>query len=191
MIKSFKILRQQKFSILCYIGLIWILSSCQSYNHELITHEELLAHGFYLYGLPNQTVEQSNWHQEIRFRSYDAHCRNLDTIEFYNPLRITYKDSSMLHILTVTISPFEPHWDTTAKDITVIKIEVEWAKDGKLQYYVTGETNAYILLIDTFGNAVTITSQLEVRDLIELIEQLKYVGSEKSTNPWEVACNAN
>ncbi len=176
---------------MCFLCLAWTLNSCQTYTDQLVDQEVLIEKGFYIYSLPNQVAEQNGLKREIRLASFDAHCKNLDTIELHNPIRISYKDSSSHSILNVTISPFDPLWDATTKDIKSLKIKADWAINGEAQYYIVDGTNVWMLLHDRFGNQIVITSQLKIRELIILVNQLKYVGSELKADPWKTACGTN
>lgn len=172
--------------IVVYItALAWTVG-CSPTHPLYPTYEELTRRGFYIYVLPESEVEQRGWLQTVSIWSWDRHCKGIELSETFNPISVTYREQEGTRPeFVITIGPWDMAWDYR-KPTTEVNLDTPWALDGTAVYY----TNANYIRFkfqDRFGIPVQISSRLSINEIVELINQLEYIGPppETVTNPWD------
>jgi len=154
------------------------------------TYDDLIAHGFYVFVLPEDEVEKRGWKQDIQIWSWNVHC-GLLVGDTYNPLQVLYRDTAGERVLDIQLGLWGIVWDYS-KPATKVEVDLksEWSSTGTLIYYTqtTSERLPRRLyhFSDMLGLGVEVRSDFPITETIKLIEQLEYIGPgiETLKNPW-------
>lgn len=155
-----------------------------------LTVQELSDNGFYAYIFSEKIQDELRLIRNISIYSFDWHCVQSGDSR-WNPLKITYTNTSGTAVFSVTISPDDMLFDTAkAKRNQPITLDLSWIPSRKAAYYIL-PSGVALKVTDVFSLDVVITSSLDITEVISLIRQLEYVGAEPSKiiNPWETACS--
>lgn len=154
------------------------------------TRATLIQKGFYIFELPAQDVESRQWEQEIHIGSWDTHCGLLlgDT---YNPLVIIYRNEDGIELFRIQ-QAWRMVWNIGMADrIQEFDLNQEFADPKILTVYTVSAMDSNLSqnlyrFEDWMGYNVDIASSLSVRETVELIRLLEYVGSpiETMNDPW-------
>jgi hypothetical protein len=172
---------------LCIVSLVAV--GC-SKDHPLYpSYEELTQRGFYVYVLPKNEVERRQWSQTVSIWSWNKHCRGIETSETSNPIRIRYDGSQSG--LTLLLGPWSLYWDHR-ESTSEVELETPWTIDGRAVYYEINEDDEdyiHLRFKDRFGIPVQVLSNLPIAEVVQLINQLEYVGPSPRTvtNPWDAS----
>jgi hypothetical protein len=173
-----------RLTVVCVATLV-LVATC-SPDHPLHPdYEELTQRGFYIYVLPESELEQRGWLQTVSIWSWDRHCKGFEVSETFNPISVAYRGQATQPELAITIGPWSMAWDHR-KPTTEVKLDTLWALDSTAVYY-TSDDYIRLKFQDQFGIPVQVSSSLPITELVQLINQLEYIGPppETVTNPWD------
>jgi hypothetical protein len=174
-----------KLTILCIV--LVLLSGCPSKSPLHPKYDELISRGFYVYVLPKHEMEERGWSREISIWSWSRHCQGGEISETFNPIQIDYTGSDSG--LNLMIGPWDMYWDNR-RSTTDINLRTPWALNENAEYYIItedGKDYVHLRFNDRFKIPVQIVSNLSVGEVVQLINQLEYIGPppDTVTNPWD------
>lgn len=150
------------------------VTSSKTDPHNL-TMDEVFEHGFYAYRLSDDFSE--NWQPRISIIGFDFLCWSSDNR--WNPLSIEYRNA---HADVIDIDIFyggSPFFNEQAP-LKVVGMDVYWIPTRTAKYYVDEWSQTKMEMIDTYGNVVTITSNLDIETVKRFVSQLNLVTNGKS-----------
>lgn len=151
------------------------------------SYEELRQRGFYAYVLPEAEVEKRGWSQTVSIWSWDRHCTGVEPSENSNPIRVRYDGPQSG--LTLLLGPWDLYWDHR-KPTSEVSLDTSWAMGGIAVYYVISEDDVdyiHLKFMDRFGIPVQVVSNLFIVEVVQLLNQVEYIGPPPETvaNPWD------
>lgn len=173
-----------RLPVVC-IAILALATMCSPTRPLHPSYEELTQRGFYIFVLPESEVERRGWLQRVTIWSWDRHCKGIEISETFNPISITYRRQATPPEFTITMGPWSMAWDHR-KPTTEVKLDTSWALDGTAVYY-TNDNYISLMFQDRFGIPVQVGSRLSITEVVQLINQLEYIGPppETVTNPWD------
>jgi hypothetical protein len=155
----------------------------------IVTVDDLWAHGYYVYLLPEDQERAGGWTKEISISSYSRECYDADSLG-WNPIFINYARQGE-KLVNLTISFEDQLWDDEARFPTV-PVNVRWS-DTKQAEVNRQEDGASLRIEDRLGMDVVLSSsKLNEEALISLLESLEYQGAVplSSQKPWDTECGS-
>ena len=181
------VLLSYRSGILVLVVTMFIVTTgCTGESHPLNpTFEELMQRGFYVYVLPKSEMEKRGWSQTVSIWSWDRHCTGVEPSETSNPIYVRYEGQQEQPGFALAIGPWDMTWDHR-EPTTEVEIDTQWAANGRAVYYII-EDYAHIRFEDRFGIPVQVGSRLPITEMVQLINQLEYVGppSDAVGDPWD------
>jgi hypothetical protein len=146
------------------------------------SRDELLAHGFYVFVLPQEVREPYNWSERFHLYSWDKHCHFVDSAESYNPLTLNYRTPTNDAFFTVSIDPWESSWSDG--ETQTIAVHKPWIHENTVTRFLSpvgSETQTKLRFEDYEGTPIYIISSLPITESLTLVESLELIGSDGVT----------
>jgi hypothetical protein len=173
-----------------WFSTIFLLVACDSVlsNHER-SIEELSQAGYYVYILSDDYQNRFGWDRVVSMWSFDKQCSGFFSEDTWNPISAIYRNDPG-DFFEVRISPQDAIWDVS-KPANTISLDVQWIPSGEGTYYITDSGQVSLMIEDNFGMDVVVSSNLQLNYIIDLINQLAYIGPNPATvnNPWQAVCD--
>lgn len=171
--------------MMCLVLLSVVVGCSRSHPPLHPSYEELTRRGFYVYVLPEEEVNDRKWTQTVTIWSWDKHCSGGEIGEVFNPIRVSYGESQGQSGLTILIGPWSMYWDNR-EPTTEVELNTLWGTDDTAAYYIV-DGYVHLRFEDRFGFPVQVLSNIPITEVVQLVNQLEYIGPppESVSNPWD------
>lgn len=173
--------------VFSFISMGYIVSRITNRVVGIVTVDELLAHGYYVYLLPEERERAEGWTKEIWLTSYSRDCYDQDSLGWY-PVHIDYRGRGDTGF-SMRLSSEDQLWEDEVHFPT-IPVNVSWSDTHQAE--IDRQEDGIILRIqDQLGTDIVLSStKLSEETLISLLESLDYQGAVpfSAQKPWDTGC---